>query len=88
MQEIQGCLGFGVISKASSFVRLTITKKSDLDTIITLLHSSLKGSKRLDFEDFSKIQEMVNNGLHKTEEGLNKILLIKGNMNSKRKHDK
>ena len=28
---------------------------------------------------------MVNNGLHKTEDGLNKILLIKRNMNSKRK---
>lgn len=66
-------------------VRLTVTQKSDIDTLITLFDGSLKGSKRLDFEDFSKIQEMVNNGLHKTEDGLNKILLIKRNMNSKRK---
>ena len=85
MQKIKECWGLGVISKGSSFVRLTVTKKSDIDTLITLFDRSLKGSKRLDFEDFSKIQEMVNNGLHKTEDGLNKILLIKRNMNSQRK---
>jgi hypothetical protein len=95
MQKIQECWGLGVISKGSYFVRLTVTKKSDIDTLITLFDRSLKGSKRLDFEDFSKIQEMVNNGCcrlyqqHKTEDGLNKILLIffkeERNMNSKRK---
>jgi hypothetical protein len=42
------------------------------------------GSKRLDFEDFSKIQEMIHKDLHKTEEGLDKIIIIKGKMNSKR----
>ena len=87
MQKIQECWGLGVISKGSSFVRLTVTKKLDIDTLITLFDRSLKGSKRLDFEDFSKIQEMVNNGLHKTEDGLNKILLIKRNMNSNRIHE-
>lgn len=86
MQMIQECWGFGRISKGSSFVRLTVTKKSDIDTLITMFNTSLKGSKRLDFEDFSKIQEMVNNGIHKTEDGLNKILLIKRNMNSQRIH--
>jgi len=87
MHKIQECLGLGEISKGSSFVRFIVTQKSDKDTLITLFDNSLKGSKRLDFEDFSKKQEMVNNGLHQTEDGLNKILLtLKGrSMNSKRK---
>lgn len=49
MQKIQECWGLGVISKGSSFVRLTVTKKSDIDTLITLFDRSLKVSKRLDF---------------------------------------
>jgi hypothetical protein len=84
MLKIQKYLGLGIINKASSFVRLTVTKRSDIDTIITLFKTSFKGSKNLDFESFSLIQEIVNNGLHKTENGINKINMIKRKMNSKR----
>ena len=45
------------------------------------------GNKRLDFEDFSKIQQIINKDLHKTEKGLKEIILIKSEMNSKRNHE-
>ena len=47
--KIKECWCLGLISKGSSFVRLTITTKSDIDTLITLFDRSLNGSKRLDF---------------------------------------
>ena len=85
MQKIKESWGLGIISLGSSFVRLTVTKKSDLDTIINLFSNyALLGSKRLDFEDFSNIQEMINKDLHKTEIGLDEIRMIKSKMNSKR----
>lgn len=85
IQKIKECWGLGIISISSSITRLTVTKKSDIDTLITLFSNyKLLGSKRLDFEDFSNIQEMIHKDLHKTEEGLDKIRMIKGKMNSKR----
>jgi hypothetical protein len=88
MQKIKECWGLGVISIGSSYVRLTVTKKLDIDTIISLFSKyTLLGSKRLDFEDFSKIQEIINKGLHKTERGLDEIILTKSKMNSKRIND-
>jgi len=88
MQKIKECWGLGIISKTSSCVRLTVTKKSDIDTLVSIFSRyALLGNKRLDFEDFSKIQEIVSKDLHKTEGGLNEILLIKSKMNSKRIHE-
>lgn len=85
MKKIKECWGLGIISIGSCFIRLTITKKADIDTLITLFSNyKLLGSKNLDFEDFSKIQEMINKDLHKTEKGLDEIIMIKGKMNSKR----
>lgn len=95
MLKIKEYLGFGIISQDSSVVdetrvpgvvRLTVTKKSDIDTLISFFENyMLIGSKRLNLEDFSKIQVMVNNNLHKTEAGLNKIRFIKDGMNKNRK---
>lgn len=45
------------------------------------------GVKNSDFEDFCKIQEMINTGLHKTEQGLTNIKMIKREMNRNRKND-
>ena len=90
MKKIKECWGFGIISsKTSSSVKLTVTKKSDIDTLISLFssHGGLFGSKRLDFEDLSKIQEIMSKDLHKTKGGLNEIFLIKSEMNSKRIHE-
>jgi len=99
MLKIKEYLGFGIISQGSpsgevscgettvpGVVRLTVTKKSDINTLISFFENyMLIGSKRLNLEDFSKIQVMINNNLHKTEAGLNKIRLIKDGMNKNRK---
>lgn len=53
-----------------------------------MLDNNLIGAKRLDLEDFMKIQDIINNGLHKTEEGLNQIKMIKKNMNRGRNDEK
>ena len=80
--------GGGVVDETTvpGVVRLTVTKKSDINTLISFFENyMLIGSKRLNLEDFSKIQVMINNNLHKTEAGLNKIRLIKDGMNKNRK---
>jgi len=83
MTKIKENLGLG-----SSIINLTITKKSEINTLITMLKDKLIGAKRLDFEYFMKIQDIINNGLHKTEEGLNQIRMIKKNMNRGRNDEK
>jgi hypothetical protein len=47
----------------------------------------LIGAKGLDLQDFTKVQEMINSDLHKTEQGLSQILEIKRNMNRGRKDE-
>lgn len=86
MVKIKETFGFGIINTDSAEVRWTVTKKADIDTLITFFNKNpLLGSKKEDFKDFSNIQDLINKGLHKTEEGLNKIRLIKENMNKNRK---
>ena len=46
---------------------------------------NIKGAKELDFIDFKKVAEIINSKDHLTEDGFNKILTIKDNMNLKRK---
>lgn len=65
MLKIKDYLGFGIITQNSSVVRLT--KKSDIDALISFFKNHmLLGSKGLDLEDFIRIQEIINNNLHKT----------------------
>lgn len=45
----------------------------------------IKGTKELDFTDFKKVAEIVKDKGHLTKDGLKKILVIKDNMNLKRK---
>lgn len=73
----------------NSLVRLTITKKSDIRNIIIpfFLKYPLHGAKKLDFESFCKIDGIVKEDLHKTNEGLDIIRMIKGDMNRKRIHE-
>ena len=85
MQKIKECWGLGIVSTSSSITTLTVTKRSDIDLLIIFFSNyKLLGSKRFDFEDFSETQEMIYKDLHKTDEGLDKIRVIKGKMNSKR----
>lgn len=81
MIKIKEFLGLGKIYKNNSIVNLTITKKSEIDILISTIRGELRGAKNLEFEDLVKIQEIINNDLHKTQKGLNKIIEIKKNMN-------
>lgn len=81
MFKIQEFLGLGKIYHSNSIVNLTITKKSEINILISMIKGELKGTKNLEFGDFVEIQEIVNNDLHKTKEGLAKIIEIKKNMN-------
>lgn len=90
MIKIQKFLGFGIVrsERSDTIVTLTVTKRKDLDILISLFKSSnFLGSKDLDFKDFIIIQLLLNNNQHKTEEGLQQIRTIKGNMNLRRIHE-
>jgi hypothetical protein len=87
--KIKDYLGLGIIYKNNSVVILTITRKSDIDNLITILKGKLLGAKLQDFvrSDFVKIQEIIDSGLHKSNEGLENILKIKNRMNKGRKYE-
>ena len=87
MTKLKENYGLGLIYESLSAVRWVITKKSEIDTLITMLNSELIGAKSLDLKDFAKIQEIINSGLHKTEGGLNQILETKSKMNKGRKDE-
>jgi|HigsolmetaGSP11D_1036233.scaffolds.fasta_scaffold03548_4 hypothetical protein len=72
----------GLIKESNSIVNLIITKKLEINILINMIKGELKGTKNLEFEDFVvEIQAIINNDLHKTKEGLAKIIEIKNNMN-------
>lgn len=87
MKKIKESLGLGLIYETATIVNYTITKKLEIDTIISMFDGKFLGAKNLDFQDFLKIQEIVNKDLHKTEEGLNQIISIKKSMNTGRKDE-
>ena len=74
------------VSKSNNTVSLAITKTSELiEVIIPFFEKySLQGLKSLDFADFKKVAMMINAKEHLTNEGLNRILEIKLNMNKHR----
>ena len=88
MLKIQEFLGWGKIYERDSMVDLRITRRSEINSFIDMIKGQLKGVKNLDLNDFIKIQDIVNNDLHKTKEGLAKIRKIKENMNMKRNVEK
>ena len=65
---------------------LQVVNHSDIMNIIIPFFDKypIQGKKFLDFYDFKKIAEMINNKEHLTLEGLNKILNIKSKMNEER----
>ena len=89
MIKIKKYLGFGIVrsERSDTIVTLTVTKRKDLDIISLFKSSNFLGSKDLDFKDFIVIQQLLNNNHHKTEEGLQQIRTIKGNMNLRRIHE-
>nr|YP_010365243.1 hypothetical protein M1I11_mgp012 [Exserohilum turcicum]UOU81469.1 hypothetical protein [Exserohilum turcicum] len=67
----------------------TVTAFKDIkDKIIPLFNKfPLLGSKALNFKDFKKVVEIMENKDHLTEKGINDIRVIKENMNTGRLDD-
>lgn len=67
-------------------VSLQVVKHSHImDIIIPFFEKyPIQGKKSLDFFDFKKVAEMLNNKEHLTSEGFNKILDIRARMNEER----
>jgi len=82
-------LGAGKIYKETktSIVSLTIYKLSDITNKIIPFFSKLSilGVKQLDYLDFCKVVNLMNDGKHLTTEGLDLIRKIKSGMNTGRK---
>jgi hypothetical protein len=79
-------LGCGNIYVDGSAVEYRVTKLSDLtDKIIPLFQKyPIQGVKYLDYADFVSVIELMKNGKHLTEEGLDQIRAIKAGMNRMR----
>jgi hypothetical protein len=67
-------------------VRYNVSKFADnLNIIIPFFNKyPLKGSKNLDFKDFCKVAELINEKAHLTQEGFEKIKNIRAGMNTGR----
>jgi LAGLIDADG endonuclease len=67
-------------------VAIQIVKFSDIINIIIPFFDkySLQGQKRLDYNDFKKVSEILSRKEHLNKEGYNEILRIKKGMNLKR----
>jgi len=73
----------GYYNKTSQMGYFAVTDFSDIDTkIIPFFEKySLHGAKALDFADFQRVADIIKVKGHLTEDGLDKIRLIKAEMN-------
>jgi LAGLIDADG endonuclease len=89
MELLIDYLGTGKIEKDSRFpaVILVIEKFADINKIIIpfFRNYTLLGVKQLDFLDWCKIANLMNEGKHLSIEGLDLIKKIKSEMNKGRK---
>lgn len=71
------------LSLARSEVYFVVTKLQDItDKVIPFFDkSTIKGVKASDYADFKKVAVLITKKDHLSEEGINKIKLIKSNMN-------
>ena len=90
-KELMACIAeyleCGKIYKHSlNAVVYRVSKTSDLTekVIPFFIKYPILGIKALDFKDFCSLAELISNKAHYTEEGLNKIISIKANMNTGR----
>jgi len=88
---IQQSLGCGLVYEIpkDSRVNFIIRKSEDIINILIpkLNQYPLQGVKKLNFEDFKLIVELIKNKEHLTLEGLNKIIKIKSGMNTGRTYN-
>jgi hypothetical protein len=70
----------------TEFFEFRVEKFKDIDQKIIpfFVKYSIEGQKLLDFQDFCKVSDLINNKVHVTIEGLNQIRKIKEGMNRRR----
>lgn len=86
MERLVSYLGCGFISERGDIVDFQVTKFMDItDKIIPFFEKySIIGVKLDNYNDFCKVVKLVSNKEHLTVEGLEKIRLLKSNMNTLR----
>jgi hypothetical protein len=87
MERLKSYLNCGTISSNEKYVQYRVTKLEDIETKVIPFFKQypLHSIKRLNFEDFCKIKELVESKVHLTSAGLEKIKDIKKGMNFGRK---
>jgi len=77
----------GHLYKNKDCFNLTIRKFVDIDNklIPFFIKYPILGNKSLDFQDFYTVSKLIKEKEHLQVEGIKKISLIKGRMNTKRK---
>jgi len=88
MESIVNYIGCGIYYSASKReqVYYAVSAFSDIEKIIIPLFNKylLLGSKKQDYLDFLKVDELIKSKDHLTKQGLDKVMLIKSNINSTR----
>jgi hypothetical protein len=79
-------LGSGRLEETPIIARLVITKFEDIQQIVLPFFAKypLIGVKKQDFEEWSKVAELMKNNVHLTKEGIDEIHSIKLGMNTGR----
>jgi LAGLIDADG endonuclease len=86
LEAIASFFGFGTIREGVRNVyNYRINSLKNINSFISVFNEAkLQGAKSLDYADFSKGIELINNKQHLTRSGLNSLKAISSNMNSKR----
>jgi len=82
MKRILDYLNCGNIYINRNAVDFIVIKLQDLNRIVSLFNKHpIRGIKYLDYLDFLKAVELLNNKEHLTKEGLNQLEILKNKMN-------
>jgi len=86
LQRYYDCGNVHIDNRKEKALKFNVTKLDDIIKKIIPHFDKypLLSSKYLDYQDFKKVAFMIKDGLHLNEQGMNSIISIKENMNSKR----
>jgi len=86
LQRYFGCGNVHIDNRKEKALKFNVTKIDDIiNKIIPHFEKyPLLTYKNLDYQDFRKVAHMIKDGVHLSEPGMNSIISIKENMNSKR----
>lgn len=88
LKKVQAFFGVGSINIDEKYGTIDYLVRDKISLKVIKNHFikyPLRGSKFLDFEDFKQALELMEQNLHRSEEGLNLLVSLSDNMNSLRK---